>query len=568
MIVVQEIIPKKLSGLTSFYIFADHFIPEFQEVFNKLTIYYYFKKEHAWEISSVDLKLFLDLVTVLDDVQLKLLETNALNQVLPVSDQEQTLLIKNNYKPFSHQIDAVNFTLQHHKWLLLDSMGLGKSGSIIYSAEILHRRGLIDHCLIICGVNAVKENWANEIEKFSDETYTILGKKIGKQGGISYAPIAERAKILKEPIKEFFVITNIETIRNDSIVKAIQNSKNDFGMIAVDEIHRCSNKKSGQGGNLLKLDADYKIAATGTLITNSPISAYLPLVWTENDHSILTTFKPQYFVYGGYNDAQVIGYKNLDVLQEEIEACSLRRTLDQVRSDMPSKTVSYEILELDKSHLDFYKAVKAGVKEEADKVELNALNLLALTTRLRQAAVCPNILTTQPIKSTKLLRCKEIVDDLVASGEKVVILSNFVQSVKDLAELLAEYNPLLCLGEMKDEIVAFNNNLFQENPDYKVIIGTHARMGTGLTFNAAQYLIMLDIPYTYAALAQSEDRIYRVNNTKPAYIKILEAKDTIDERIHQIVDTKKDLEDYIVDGKTNSLSTELTAELKQIIAEL
>lgn len=568
MITVQEIIPKKLSGLTSFYISVDHFIPEFQEVFNKLTVYYYFKKEHRWEISSVDLKVFLDLVTVLDDVQLKLLENNSLTKVLPVSVQEQTLLIKNNCKPFNHQIDAINFTLQHRKWLLLDSMGLGKSGSIIYSAEVLHSRGLIDHCLIICGVNAVKENWANEIEKFSNETYIILGKKVGKQGGISYASIAERAKILKEPIKEFFIITNIETIRNDSIIKAIQTSKNNFGMIAVDEIHRCSNKKSEQGGNLLKLDADYKIAATGTLITNSPLSAYLPLAWTENDHSILTTFKPQYFVYGGYNDAQIIGYKNLDVLQEEIEACSLHRTLNQVRSDMPSKTVSYELLELDKSHLDFYKAIKAGVKEEATRVELNASNLLALTTRLRQAAVCPSILTTQPIKSTKLLRCKEIVDDLVASDEKVVILSNFVQSVKDLAELLAEYNPLLCLGEMKDEIVAFNNKLFQENPDYKVIIGTHARMGTGLTFNAAQYLIMLDIPYTYAALAQSEDRIYRVNNTKPAYIKILEAKDTIDERIHQIVDTKKDLADYIVDGKTNSLSKELATELKQIITDL
>ena len=106
----------------------------------------------------------------------------------------------------------------------------------------------------------------------------ILGKKIGKRGGVSYASIAERAEILKNPIKEFFVITNIETIRNEAIVKAINKSKNNFGMIAVDEIHRCANKKSSQGDHLLKLNAAYKIAATGTLITNSPLSAYLPLV--------------------------------------------------------------------------------------------------------------------------------------------------------------------------------------------------------------------------------------------------------------------------------------------------
>ena len=397
----------------------------------------------------------------------------------------------------------------------------------------------------------------------------ILGKKIGKRGGVSYASIAERAEILKNPIKEFFVITNIETIRNEAIVKAINKSKNNFGMIAVDEIHRCANKKSSQGDHLLKLNAAYKIAATGTLITNSPLSAYLPLVWTDNDHSILTTFKPQYFVYGGFNDAQIIGYKNLDILQEEIDACSLRRTLDQVRDDMPEKIVEYELLELDKAHKDFYEAIKAGVREEADKIELNSSNLLALTTRLRQAAVCPSILTTQPIRSTKLMRCKELVDDLVASGEKVLILSNFVQPVKDLAEMLKEYKPLLCLGEMKDDVVAYNNKLFQEDPEYKVLIGTHARAGTGLTFNAAQYSIMLDTPYTYAALAQSEDRIYRVNNTRAAYIKILEEKDTIDERIREIVTTKKNLSDYLVDG-TNSLkiSDELTDELRQIIQDL
>ena len=274
-------------------------------------------------------------------------------------------------------------------------------------------------------------------------------------------------------------------------------------------------------------------------------------------------------MYGGFNDAQVIGYKNLNILQEEIDACSLRRTLDQVRDDMPEKVVEYELLELDKAHKDFYEAIKAGVKEEADKIELNSSNLLALTTRLRQAAVCPSILTTQPIKSTKLLRCKELVDDLVASGEKVLILSNFVQPVKDLAEMLKEYKPLLCLGEMKDDVVAYNNKLFQEDPDYKVFIGTHARAGTGLTFNAAQYSIMLDTPYTYAALAQSEDRIYRVNNTRAAYIKILEEKDTIDERIHQIVTTKKNLSDYLVDGNNSlKISDELTDELKQIIQDL
>lgn len=63
-------------------------------------------------------------------------------------------------RPFSHQIDAVNYGLNpaHERWLLLDSMGLGKTNEIIWLAETLKRRGKIDHCLIICGVDSLRQN--------------------------------------------------------------------------------------------------------------------------------------------------------------------------------------------------------------------------------------------------------------------------------------------------------------------------------------------------------------------------------------------------------------------------
>lgn len=182
-------------------------------------------------------------------------------------------------------------------------------------------------------------------------------------------------------------------------------------------------KSSAQGANLLKLRSEYKIAATGTLITNSPLSAYVPLVWTENDHSILTTFKSQYCSFGGFHDSQIIGYKNLDLLKDELDNCMLRRTKELVAPDLPPKTITYEIIEMSEQHRKFYDDIKAGVKAEADKIQLNANNTLALTTRLRQATSAPSVLTSNPIVSTKLERCAEIVEDLVNSGEKVVVLS-------------------------------------------------------------------------------------------------------------------------------------------------
>lgn len=101
----------------------------------------------------------------------------------------------------------------------------------------------------------------------------------------------------------------------------------------------------------------------------------------------------------------------MDLLKDELDSCSLRRTLDQVR-DMPPKTVTYELLEMDDEHRKFYDAIKDGVKAEADKIELNSNNLLALATRLRQASVCPGILTSQKVNSTKIARAVELIQDL------------------------------------------------------------------------------------------------------------------------------------------------------------
>jgi SNF2 family DNA or RNA helicase len=69
-------------------------------------------------------------------------------------------------------------------------------------------------------------------------------------------------------------------LRSDDLIKSISNFTKKLDgrvLIAVDEIHKCSNKSSTQGSNLLKLKANYKVAMTGTLLTNNPISTYLPL---------------------------------------------------------------------------------------------------------------------------------------------------------------------------------------------------------------------------------------------------------------------------------------------------
>lgn len=335
-------------------------------------------------------------------------------------------------------------------------------------------------------------------------------------------------------------------------------------------VHNCATKSSQQGTNLLKLDAPFKIAATGTLITNNPLSAYVPLSWTGNDESTLTTYKSQYCNFGGFKNAQVIGFKNLEVLQEEIQNCSLRRTLDQVRSDMPLKTVTVELLEPDDDQRKFYEAIKEGVKEEADKIELKSANLLALTTRLRQATACPGILTTQNISSCKVGRCVELIQELTSQGEKVVVLSTFKETLNELAAKLNQFRFSVNTGDTPDAVVANNVARFQEDPKEQVFTGTFGKVGTGWTLNAASYMICLDTPYTDAMFSQATDRIWRVNNTRPAFITVLQCADTIDERVWEIIETKKELGEYLVDGVEFSSATnnKLDDALRAILRDL
>ena len=439
----------------------------------------------------------------------------------------------------------------------------------MYLAETLHRRGVLDHCMIICGVDSLRQNWKNEIQKFSNLPVRVLGEKISKNGKLSYNTVAQRIEELKKPIPEFFVVINAATLRNDKVIAALKKNKpNKFDMIIVDECHRFVNKSSAQGSNLLKLKADWKLAMTGTPIINSPLSAYIPLSWTENDSATLTMFKSQYCEFGGFQNHQIIGYKNLEILKEELQSCSLRRTLDQVRSDMPPKNINVELVEMSDEQSKFYDAVVNGVKEEADKIQLNSANLLALTTRLRQATSCPGVLTTQQIPNSKIERCIEMVEDLVAQGEKVVIMSGFKETVYELARQLEQYNPLVSTGDTPDAVHATNTKRFQEDPDVKVIIGTMQKISTGLTLNASSYLIMIDEFWTAALNNQAHDRIWRVTNDRPAFVTILMNSNTIDEHVHEIAQYKQDLSDYMIDDVHNYIAESLKDQMLKIIRGL
>lgn len=574
MITVTEISPPlKISGLSSLIVQFDY-DQYIVDAIKTIPTFHWHAKTKQWEIPIVYLGRLLDSLTFLDEIQLKLLDTSENNEfhfnrkynLEPLTEIER---VSFKATPFPHQLEAVDFLLKQEKSLLLDGCGVGKSLEMILFAETLKKRGLIDHCLVITGIAGLRSNWEKEIAKFSSESSIVIGKYATRNGTTRYRPMAKRAEQLRNKIDEFFVLLNVESIRDAKVVEAIKKSENKFGLILFDESHRIGAPNTIQYDNLMKLDADFKVAATGTLIVNSPLSAFPSLKFTDNEKATLTNFKSQYLTYGGFGGKQITGSKNLEVLREEIANCSIRRTLYDVRADIPQLTIDVEYLEMEEDQQKFYEAIKEGVKEEADKIELKAGNLLALTTRLRQATACPSVLTTQDISSVKVERAFEYIQEITSQGEKVVVFSVFKEPLNQLATKLDGFRYSLNTGDTPDAVAFSNMTRFQEDPNEQVFLGTGQKCGTGFTLNSSMYLIFIDTPYTFSLFEQCYQRVHRINNTRPAFIKVLTCSETIDERVWQIIETKKELGEYLTDGVGDGTAdNRLVDELKELITSL
>jgi SWI/SNF-related matrix-associated actin-dependent regulator 1 of chromatin subfamily A len=490
-------------------------------------------------VPITSLSYLLDNLVYFDDIKLNIKEEGETKEKIKPILEYKT-------KPFPYQLEGITYGLNNDKWLLLDSPGLGKSLQTIYLAEELNAQRGLKHCLIVCGVATLRSNWEKEIKRHSNKDSIIIGKKTTSKGKIKWETIPKRAEQLRTKIDEFFIIINIETLRSAEVVEALKENVNEIDMIIFDEAHKAKGWSSQQGKNLLKLkNFRYKVACTGTILMNNPLDAYVPLKWIDVEKANVTTFKNQYCEFGGFGGYEITGFKNLNLLKNELETCSLRRTKDLL--DLPPKNIINELVELSEEHKAFYDNVKDGVKSECDKVDLNSANILALTTRLRQATSCPSVLTSTPILSSKLERCIDLVDEIVSNGDKVVIMSTFKEPVNILKEALKRYNPVIGTGDLKDSEVSNNIDLFQNEDKYKVFIGTTSKVGTGITLTRARYMICIDSPWTAALQEQVEDRIHRIGSTEPVFIYRLIADNTIDVMVSKLLEKKKAISDFIVD---------------------
>ena len=516
----------------------------------ELPFKFYNKDTTTWEIPTDKV---LTIISNLQGFEIELTGNLSLLNPKPFNlDLPKGFEFKTN--PFEHQKFGVQYGLQHDRWFLGDEQGLGKTKQVIDIAVIRKIEMGYKHCLIVCGVNTLKWNWLNEIHTHSNEDGWILGQKTTRKGTIRIGSTKDKLNDLIHLEKypddlPYFIITNVESFRDEKIAEQISKLCNlgIINMCAADEMHKMKNPQVQQTKGFLKCLPECRIGMTGTPLMNSPLDLYVILKWLGYESHAFYSFKKHYCIMGGYGGYEVVGYKNMEQLTAQINDIMLRRLKSEVL-DLPEKTYIDEIVEMETKQSKLYDEIETGIKNELAMGTLDLTNPLSTLIRLRQCTGYTGIVSDCIFESAKLDRMEDLIEEAVSNNQKVIVFSNWTQMTDIVEQRLNKYNPAVITGETNDSYRQSMVTKFQEDNNCKVIIGTIGAMGTGLTLTAGSVVIFLDEPWNRALFDQAVDRAHRIGAKSNVTIYSLMCKDTVDERIHDIIYKKGVMSDAIIDG--------------------
>lgn len=551
MITVKYGKPKKVKGIGQSIFVSFRYNQTIVNAIRMITPRYWHANDKVWELSYDSLSELKELLPREEfDVQGKPLDKKKYKE--KEVDHSITLPKALKTKLFPYQKETFDEGMAYDKYIYNLQQGLGKSLCTLATVVKRMELGQVNKCLVIVAINGLKFTWGHEIEKhLVGYNYKILGNRQNSKGVWQTKGSKEKLEDLKTIDDDVqFYITNIETIRDkkitDRLVKLLD--KGVFDCIVVDEVHKCSSVSSQQTKALLKLEnhVKYSYLLTGTILMNKPDDLYTSLKITGAQESNFTQFKQRYNVYGGFGGWAVVGHKHLDELQAKLSSVSKRLKKDEVLKDLPPKTYKEEYIEMGAKQSKIYKDVLADIITNIDNISLS-VDPLAQMIRLRQATADTSILSSTVKESVKFDRALELINDIIESGESVIVFSNWETVISNFRAYLKKnkIESAVVTGKITDRESELNK--FSTKDSCHVILGTVGALGTGYTLNKASNVIFLDEPWTKAVKEQAEDRCHRIGQKNNVTIYTLICKDTIDERVHSIVKKKGAMGDALVD---------------------
>ncbi len=416
--------------------------------------------------------------------------------------------------------------------VLADDMGLGKTVQAI--ALLLSLKAEKDRKklqVLIVAPTSVVTNWAREIERFGPALTTTLWHG------------AARKDQIDELDDTHVIITSYTLLRRD--IEILKKLKLDYAIL--DEAQAIKNPMSATAHASKELNAARRLALTGT-----PIENRLSEIWSIFDFVSPGLLGPlQKFEEKFARPIDQGDSKKAARLRAAIHPFILRRTKNEVAKDLPAKIESDKLIDLAPDQRAVYtqvlREVRAQVMGEVEKsgVAKSQIHILAGLTKLRQAACDPRLLglprefTNED--SGKLAAVRELVDEVYSGGHKVLIFSQFVSMLKLIRAALDDdgikYEYLD--GSTTDRPAHIDR--FQNDPTIPVFLISLKAGGSGLNLTAADTVIHFDPWWNPAVEDQASDRAHRIGQKKVVNVYRLVAAGTIEEKILQLKQKKKDL---------------------------
>ena len=387
-------------------------------------------------------------------------------------------------------------------------------------------------------------NWQDELKKFAPQLtyYTYYGQQ----------------RNLQEALKQQLILTTYALVRND----IEQFREQQFHYIILDESQNIKNLTSQTTQAVMLLNGEHRLALSGTPIENNLTELY-SLYRFLNPAMLgsLDDFNRQYATPIQHNADK----EATEALRRKIFPFMLRRLKKDVLKELPDRMEQTLYVEMEADHQRFYEerrqyyqqAIQNSIKTQG--LEKSQMMMFQALSELRRIASVPESLSDGAIASPKLPLLCEQIEEVVASGHKVVIFFNFIAGIELLGDRLTEMgiDYATMTGSTRDRRAVIER--FQQDAGCKALLMTLKTGGVGLNLTVADTVYIVEPWWNKAAEEQAINRLHRIGQKAKVMSYALITRDTIEEKIRLLQQQKQDLADSLIIGD-QAMTKRLTEE--------
>lgn len=438
-------------------------------------------------------------------------------------------------------------TLSHYRFggVLADDMGLGKTlQSIAFLlSELPQIREEGQPALIVCPAS-LTYNWWNELRKFAPDIRAVVveGDK------------SARGDILGDLAGIDVVITSYPLLRRDAGDFADLR----FSVLILDEAQAIKNHATQTAQSVKDISAKHRFALTGT-----PIENRLEELW-----SIFDAVFPELFW-----SRKRFSELSPEQVAKKIRPFLLRRLKSDVLKELPDKIETVQASELLPEQKKLYLAYLARLQEDAlrrireEGFQKSRMHILAGMTRLRQLCCHPAMFVEgYDGESGKLEQLLEIVQECRDSGKRMLVFSQFTEMLgiirRELEKMGASYFYLDGQTPGRDRVELCRR--FNEGEGELFLISLKAG-GTGLNLTGADTVLLFDLWWNPAVEQQAADRAHRIGQKNVVQVIRLVTQGTIEEKMFELQQRKRDLIDAVVQPGEESLTSLGEEDIRELL---